>query len=110
MIVDGKLAESIWDPRLAHLVNRALFVAALLLLLVSLYSFIPAALDHVDHNDFMYAVAPVVWSQGGNLYSEVPFVQAPLSIIFPTLCSAPGSLDTSLSHAAGLIEIAACHA
>ena len=27
-----------------------------------------------------------------------------------TRCSAPGSLDTSLSHAAGLIEIAACHA
>ena len=27
-----------------------------------------------------------------------------------TLCSAPGSLDTSLSHAGGLIEIAACHA
>ena len=26
------------------------------------------------------------------------------------LCSAPGSLDTSLSHAAGLFEIAACHA
>ena len=26
------------------------------------------------------------------------------------ICSAPGSLDTSLSHAAGLIEIAACHA
>ena len=25
-------------------------------------------------------------------------------------CSAPGSLDTSLSYAAGLIEIAACHA
>ncbi len=25
-------------------------------------------------------------------------------------CSAPGSLDTSLSHAAGLSEIAACHA
>ena len=25
-------------------------------------------------------------------------------------CSAPGSLDTGLSHAAGLIEIAACHA
>ena len=26
------------------------------------------------------------------------------------ICSAPGSLDTSLSHAAGLIEITACHA
>ena len=25
-------------------------------------------------------------------------------------CNAPGSLDTSLSHAAGLIEIVACHA
>ena len=25
-------------------------------------------------------------------------------------CSAPGSLDTGLSHAAGLIEIAVCHA
>ena len=29
---------------------------------------------------------------------------------FYYVCSAPGSLDTSLSHAAGLIEIAACHA
>ena len=29
---------------------------------------------------------------------------------FTEPCSAPGSLDTSLSHAAGLIEIAACHA
>ena len=29
---------------------------------------------------------------------------------FMVVCSAPGSLDTSLSHAAGLIEIAACHA
>ena len=26
------------------------------------------------------------------------------------ICSAPGSLDTGLSHAAGLIKIAACHA
>ena len=34
-------------------------------------------------------------SDGNHLWSE---------------CSAPGSLDTSLSHAAGLIEIAACHA
>ena len=31
-----------------------------------------------------------------------------LSNCYP--CIAPGSLDTSLSHAAGLIEIAACHA
>ena len=38
-------------------------------------------------------------------------VSAPTRRIFScTSCSAPGSLDTSLSHAAGLIEIAACHA
>ena len=32
--------------------------------------------------------------------------------IFPSLleCIAPGSLDTSLSHAAGLSDIAVCHA
>ena len=29
---------------------------------------------------------------------------------YDCICNAPGSLDTSLSHAAGLIEIAACHA
>ena len=33
-----------------------------------------------------------------------------LTSMFSIFCSAPGSLDTSLSHAAGLIEIAACHA
>ena len=27
-----------------------------------------------------------------------------------SLCIAPGSLDTSLSHAAGLSDIAVCHA
>ena len=33
-----------------------------------------------------------------------------IAVALIILCSAPGSLDTSLSHAAGLIEIAACHA
>ena len=33
-----------------------------------------------------------------------------LATVLRLVCSAPGSLDTSLSHAAGLIEIAACHA
>ena len=37
---------------------------------------------------------------------DVELVEIPAS----WYCSAPGSLDTSLSHAAGLIEIAACHA
>ena len=31
-------------------------------------------------------------------------------ITAPCVCIAPGSLDTSLSHAAGLSDIAVCHA
>jgi hypothetical protein len=34
----------------------------------------------LDNNDFMYAAAPVVWSQNGILYRDVPYVQAPLTI------------------------------
>ncbi len=40
--------------------------------------------------------------------AETPFIM--VTAESKTECSAPGSLDTSLSHAAGLIEIAACHA
>lgn len=35
----------------------------------------------LDNNDFMYAAAPLVWSQNGTLYRDVPFIQAPLIII-----------------------------
>ena len=31
-------------------------------------------------------------------------------VVRKKLCIAPGSLDTSLSHAAGLSDIAVCHA
>ena len=34
----------------------------------------------LDNNDFMYSAAPIVWSQNGALYRDVPFVQAPLTI------------------------------
>ena len=44
----------------------------------------------------------------GNTFRETGGDDGRLTGIF--VCSAPGSLDTSLSHAAGLIEIAACHA
>ena len=37
-------------------------------------------------------------------------ISVAITFPFTYFCSAPGSLDTSLSHAAGLIEIAACHA
>ena len=48
------------------------------------------------------------------LYGRQEGICTGCQVMFPfrnmTVCSAPGSLDTSLSHAAGLIEIAACHA
>ena len=40
----------------------------------------------------------------------VPVISSVVGSDRISVCSAPGSLDTSLSHAAGLIEIAACHA
>ncbi len=46
-----------------------------------------------------------VWANG-----QIVVEQANDATHQTTTCSAPGSLDTSLSHAAGLIEIAACHA
>ena len=42
--------------------------------------------------------------------TNIPVERLQLRSALVTECSAPGSLDTSLSHAAGLIEIAACHA
>ena len=52
-----------------------------------------------------------------DIYQHQYFLALPIDEYAPGLmvdalvgCSAPGSLDTSLSHAAGLIEIAACHA
>src|SRR6266849_6081436 len=60
-----------------HISRIALFgmlaAAFILFVLFNITSF--------SQNDFMYAAAPAVWAQHGNLYSDVPFVQAPLSIM-----------------------------
>ena len=56
------------------------------------------------------------WVGGRWVTSDAPLTQNDLlvppadAVDTAYQCSAPGSLDTSLSHAAGLIEIAACHA
>ena len=49
--------------------------------------------------------------KSGSVRSDIDmFFETEENIKPSYLCNAPGSLDTSLSHAAGLIEIAACHA
>ena len=48
------------------------------------------------HNN--YAGFSTTWEAGG------------AKLVKTTNCIAPGSLDTSLSHAAGLSDIAVCHA
>ena len=43
-------------------------------------------------------------------HRSIQSLSSRVGVVLNDICSAPGSLDTSLSHAAGLIEIAACHA
>lgn len=52
---------------------------------ISLVLFVLSNLAPLNHNDFMYAVAPAVWAQNGALYTDVPFVQAPLAILLNSL-------------------------
>ena len=51
----------------------------------SLGGFVLSNLAALNQNDFMYAVAPAVWAQNGALYTDVPFPQAPLSILLNSL-------------------------
>src|ERR1700681_30687 len=55
---------------------------------LALVVFVLSNLASFNHNDFMYAVAPAVWAQNGALYTDVPFVQAPLSIMLNALFDA----------------------
>ncbi len=62
---------------------------------VSLVLFVLSSLATLNPNDFMYAAAPAVWAQNGALYSDVPFPQAPLSML----------LNSSLAAASGNVNI-----
>ncbi len=52
---------------------------------IALGGFVLSSLAALNQNDFMYAVAPAVWAQNGALYTDVPFPQAPLSILLNSL-------------------------
>ena len=55
---------------------------------ISVVLFTLGSLATLNPNDFMYAAAPAVWAQNGALYSDVPFPQAPLSILLNSLLAA----------------------
>jgi hypothetical protein len=75
---------------------RKLALAAVIA--VALAVFLLGNLGSLNHNDFMYAVAPAVWAQNGALYTDVPFPQAPLSILLNgSLAAATGNVNIFLS-------------
>lgn len=64
----------------------------------ALVVYVLSCLAPINHNDFMYALAPAVWAQHGALYTDVPFVQAPLSIMLNSLLVAiTGDVNIALS-------------
>jgi hypothetical protein len=64
--------------RVSRFTTGQIWAAILLLSVVSIYFLFN--IRRLDHNDFMYSAAPIVWSQnGGALYRDVPYVQAPLT-------------------------------
>lgn len=63
--------------------ERILKCAGFLFPLIAAVIYIPAALNWFDHNDSMYLAASLMWGGGEALYSDVPFVQAPMSAILP---------------------------
>ena len=101
------------------------------LLVTGLQEKFQETLEHVENRsrDIVHALAklhrlPRALAKGwGKNMAASDFLQSAIYVViflfggfglewlyWSYLCSAPGSLDTSLSHAAGLIEIAACHA
>ena len=53
----------------------------LALLSASILLFFLFGVATLNYNDFMYSIAPAIWARHGALYTDVPFVQAPLSIL-----------------------------
>ena len=76
-----KIAEKTKEP--ASSVFRIPLLTAVAA--VALASFVLSNLAALNQNDFMYAVAPAVWAQNGALYTDVPYPQAPLSILLNSL-------------------------
>ena len=69
-------------------------IALLGMLAAAFILFILINITSFSQNDFMYGAAAAVWAQHGNLYSDVPFIQAPLSImLYLLIAKITGSVD-----------------
>ncbi len=60
--------------------NTKLFIYIFIGIIFVISIYVVFNCTFLDNNDFMYAAAPVVWSQNGMLYRDLPYVQAPLTI------------------------------
>jgi hypothetical protein len=67
------------------IISKTWMTVLLAMAIVALALFVAEDLAIFNQNDFMYALAPAVWAQHGALYTDVPFVQAPLSILLNSL-------------------------
>ena len=84
------------EKNFSRIVSQRLFL--LCILAVSLAAFLLISVEWFNVNDFMYGVSAVVWGQNGRLYTDVPFVQAPLSIIINlNFAKLLGTVDIFLS-------------
>ena len=86
------------DPRnirvKSNLILHVSRIALLGMLAAAFILFILINITSFSQNDFMYGAAAAVWAQHGNLYSDVPFVQAPLSImLYLLIAKITGSVD-----------------
>src|SRR6202030_1039503 len=83
----------------SHRIDALLLLrlALLMVVVVSFILFFVSSIVSFNQNDFMYGVAAAVWGQHGKLYTDVPFVQAPLSIMLNLLfVEITGSVDIFL--------------
>lgn len=67
------------EKTFVRIASQRFFLRAVLA--ASLSAFLLICIEWFNTNDFAYGVAAAVWDQNGQLYSDVPWVQAPLSII-----------------------------
>jgi hypothetical protein len=81
----GQIAATLQQIEASLVFGMSRSLVLFTMLAVSFILFFLISIEWFNINDFMYGVAAAVWAQHGQLYTDVPFVQAPLSIILTFL-------------------------